>query len=81
MKKSIYNFLLTYLFFCSCTNDNNMNNLGLIPLPSTIERVSGKTILDDNWVIKHNSGHADLKDLKELLNQNINNNHKIKFKH
>ena len=69
MKKSIYTFLLTYYFCSGCTNDNNMENLGLIPIPSTIERVSGKTILDDNWVIKHNSGHADLNDLKELLNQ------------
>ncbi len=79
MKKSIYTFLLTYFFCSGCTNDNNMENLGLIPIPSTIERVSGKTILDDNWVIKHNSGHADLNDLKELLNQNLKNDYKIKF--
>ena len=53
-----------------------MNNLGLIPLPSKIEIASGKTLVDNQWSIKHNNNHTDLDYLKDLLTQSLNN-HKI----
>ena len=72
-KNLFYIFLLTTLILTACKEETNMNNLGLIPLPSKIEIASGKTLIDNKWSINHNNAHIDLDDLKELLTQSLNN--------
>jgi len=72
-KNLFYIFLLTTLILTACKEEPNMNNLGLIPLPSKIEIASGKTLIDNKWSINHNNAHIDLDDLKELLTQSLNN--------
>ena len=76
LKNLFYIFLLTNLILIACKEEKNMNDLGLIPLPSKIEIASGKTFLDNQWSIKHNNNHKDLDDLKQLLTKSLNN-HKI----
>lgn len=76
LKNLFYIFLLTNLILIACKEENDMNDLGLIPLPSKIEIASGKTFLDNQWSIKHNNNHKDLDDLKQLLTKSLNN-HKI----
>ena len=76
LKNLFYIFLLTTLILIACKEENNKNNLGLIPLPSKIEIASGKTLVDNQWSIKHNNNHTDLDYLKDLLTQSLNN-HKI----
>ncbi len=73
-------FISTFsLFYLGCAQNTNYDDLGLIPQPTYIERSSGKTILDDDWAIKHNGEHLDLDDLKKILTRNLSNDHKIKL--
>jgi len=73
-------FISTFsLFYLGCALNTNYDDLGLIPQPTYIERSSGKTILDDDWAIKHNGEHLDLDDLKKILTRNLSNDHKIKL--
>ena len=44
-------FISTFsLFYLGCALNTNYDDLGLIPQPTYIERASGKTILDDDWL-------------------------------
>ena len=53
MKNIIFSSTLSFIFF-GCISNINHDDLGLVPQPTYIERVTGKTILDDDWTIKLN---------------------------
>ena len=78
MKNVIFSSTLSFVFF-GCISNVNHEELGLIPQPTYIERVSGKTILDDDWTIKHNGAHIDLDNLKKVLTKHLNKDHKVKL--
>ena len=78
MKNIIFSSTLSFIFF-GCISNINHDDLGLVPQPTYIERVSGKTILDDDWTIKHNGDHIDLNTLKNILTEHLNKDHKVKL--
>ena len=78
MKNIIFSSTLSFIFF-GCISNINHDDIGLVPQPTNIERVSGKTILDDDWTIKHNGDHIDLNTLKNILTEDLNKDHKVKL--
>ena len=78
MKNVIFLSTLSFVSF-GCISNVDHDDLGLIPQPTYIERVSGKTILDDDWTIKHNVAHIDLDNLKKVLTKHLNKDHMVKL--
>ncbi len=69
--------VLSILFINGCESKDQINALGLVPLPSSVSLENGIVVLDDQWSIIHNDGHPDLKQLQERLAENIKSNYSI----
>ncbi|MEA1882825.1 MAG: family 20 glycosylhydrolase, partial [Candidatus Marinimicrobia bacterium] len=49
----------------------NVDDLGLIPISSSISVKNGKTTINNQWSISHNGGHEDLNSLKERIAEHL----------
>ncbi len=71
MKKILFTFITLISIFFGCNMTFNVDDLGLIPISSSISVKNGKTTINNQWSISHNGGHEDLNSLKERIAEHL----------
>ena len=71
--KNAINILIqiTLLWMIGCNSKPTTDDLGLVPLPSSISIERNQTLINSQWAITQNDGHKDLNSLKIILSQNL----------
>ena len=62
---------ITLLWMIGCNSKPTTDDLGLVPLPSSISIERNQTLINSQWAITQNDGHKDLNSLKIILSQNL----------
>ena len=61
----------TLLWMIGCDSKPITDDLGLVPLPSSISIAKRQTLINSQWAITQNDRHKDLNSLKEILSENL----------
>jgi len=71
--KKLINILAqtTLLWMIGCDSKPTTDDLGLVPLPSSISIAKRQTLINSQWAVTQNDGHKDLNSLKEILSENF----------
>ena len=71
--KKLINILAqtTLLWMIGCDSKPTTDDLGLVPLPSSISIAKRQTLINSQWAVTQNDGHKDLNSLKEILSENL----------
>jgi len=71
--KKLINILAqtTLLWMIGCDSKPTTDDLGLVPLPSSISIAKSQTLINSQWAVTQNDGHKDLNSLKEMLSENL----------
>ena len=71
--KKLINILAqtTLLWMIGCDSKPTTDDLGLVPLPSSISIAKSQTLINSQWAVTQNDGHKDLNSLKEILSENL----------
>ena len=71
--KKLINILAqtTLLWMIGCDSKPTTDDLGLVPLPSSILIGKSQTLINNQWAVTQNDGHKDLNSLKEILSENL----------